>query len=173
MRTALFILTAVVFAAAAPTARADASQDEFQARIEAALAIGDEAERASAVGALFYRGDLGEWAQSLVERVIKIVAEKQGHDISFERLSPDTETLHVIDGYEYRPNIKPLGQVIFTDPAADPGNNTKVLYGRHPNEERFYFPLTVRLLVNPDAPPDKQMLKSELVVEHYQFSLQV
>lgn len=166
MRTALFILTALVFAAAAPTAHADASQDEFQARIEAALAIGDETERASAVGALFYRGDLGEWALSLVERVIKIVAKKQGHDISFEPLSPDTETLYVIDGYEYRPNIEPLGHVIFTDPAADPGNNTKVLYGRHPNEERFYFPLTVRLLVNPNAPPDKQLQMLTIGMAH-------
>ena len=157
MRALLFILIAFGFAAVVPTAHADAATDEFKVRIEAALAIGDDAERSAAVGALFYQNALDDWSASMVVRVIAIVAKKQGHDISFVDLPPETELLHVVDGYEYRPNLEPLGQVVFTDPAADPGNNTKVLYGRPTGEDRLFFPLTVRLLVNPDAPPDKQL----------------
>ena len=157
MRALLFILTAFVFAAIAVPAHADGASDAFKARIEAALAIGDDAERSAAVGALFHQQDLDEWSQNMVVRVIDIVAKKQGHKISFVTLSPETELLHVVDGYEYRPNLEPLGQVVFTDPTARPGNDTKVLYGRPTGEDRLFFPLTVRLLVNPDAPPDKQL----------------
>jgi hypothetical protein len=157
MRALLIVLIAVVSTAIVPAAHADAASDEFKARIEAALAIGDDAGRTAAVGALFYQNALDDWSESLVARVVKIVAKKQGHDVSFVPLSPDTELLHVIDGYEYRPNLEPLGQVVFTDPAADPGNDTKVLYGRPANDQRLYFPLTIRQLVNPDAPPDKQL----------------
>ncbi|NNE84673.1 MAG: hypothetical protein HKN28_11950 [Alphaproteobacteria bacterium] len=162
MRATLLILIAFVFAAAAPLARADAATDEFKARIEAALAINDATERSAAIGALFYREALDDWSQSLVERVIGIVAKKQGHDISFVDLSPDTDLIQIVDGFEYRPNLEPMGQVVFTDPAADPGNDTKVLYGRPAlpspgNEDRLFSPLTVRRLVNPNAPPDKQL----------------
>jgi hypothetical protein len=155
MRALLYIVMAFVLAA--PAARADALTDEFKARIEAALAFDDEGQRYAAVSALFHQDDIDEWSQGLIERITPRVVELRGHDISFVALSPDTETLHVVDGYEYRPNIEPLGQVVFTDPAADPGNDTKVLYGRHPTEAILFFPLTVRELVNPDAPPDKQL----------------
>lgn len=157
MRALLYILMAFVLAAAAPAARADALADEFQARIEAALAIDDEVEQYTAVDALFYRSDVDDWSEGLVERVVKIVTKLRGRDVTFEALPPDIELLHVVDGYEYRPNVEPLGRVVFTDPAAAAGNDTKVLYGRHPNEQRYVFPLTTRVLVNPDAPPDKQL----------------
>jgi hypothetical protein len=162
MRATLLILIAFVFAAAAAPARADAATDEFKARIEAALAINDATKRSAAIGALFYQEALDDWSKGLVKRVVGIVAKKQGHNISFVSLSPDTELIHIVDGFEYRPNLQPLGQVVFTDPAADPGNDTKVLYGRPAfplpgNEDRLFFPLTVRRLVNPDAPPDRQL----------------
>jgi hypothetical protein len=157
MRTTLFILTAFVVAITAPTARADELSDEFKARIEAALAIKDEGARFVTVGDLFYREGIDEFSAGLIDRVTGIVTKLQGRDITFEPLPPDLELLHVIDGYEYRPNLAPLGRAVFTDPAAAPGNDTKVLYGRPPNEQRYFFPLTARVLVNPDAPPDKQL----------------
>ncbi|NKB49748.1 MAG: hypothetical protein GKS02_10365 [Alphaproteobacteria bacterium] len=157
MRALLIVLIAAISTAFAPSARADAATDAFKARIEAALAIGDEAGRSAAVGALFNQVAVDDWSKSLVDRVIAIVAKKRGHDISFIPLSPDTELLHVVDGYEYRPNLEPLGQVVFTDPAADPGNDTKVLYGSRAGDGQLFFPLTVRVLVNQDAPPDKQL----------------
>jgi hypothetical protein len=87
------------------------------------------------------------------------LAKLHGRNVSFTPLPrpPTTEPLHVADGYEYRPNLKPVGHAVFTDPAAAPGNNTKILYGLHPMERRYYFPLVVRRLVNADAPPDKQL----------------
>jgi len=157
MRAFLFILISLVVAAAAPAAGADALSDEFKARIEAALAIDDESERFVAVGELFHREGLDDFSAGLIDRVTGILIKLQGRDITFEPLPPDIELLHVVNGYEYRPNLEPLGRVVFTDPAAEPGNDTKVLYGRHPSEQRYFFPLTVRELVNPDAPPDKQL----------------
>ena len=157
MRALLYILMTFLLVAAAPAARADALTDEFKARIEAALANDDDTERFVAVGNLFYGEDFDDFSAGLIDRVIGIVSEKRGHDIAFEPLPPDIELLHVIDGYEYRPNLVPLGRVVFTDPAAAPGNDTKVLYGRHPSEQRYFFPLTMRELVNPDAPPDKTL----------------
>lgn len=157
MRALLIMLIAVVFVAMAPGVRADAASDAFKARIEAALAIDDEAERSVAVGALFYQDALDDWSKSLVDRVTAILAKKQGHSISFVSLPAETELVHIVDGYEYRPNLEPLGQVVFTDPAADPGNDTRVLYGRRTVDDRLFFPLTIRVLVNPDAPPDKQL----------------
>ncbi|MDH3739166.1 MAG: hypothetical protein OER92_08220 [Alphaproteobacteria bacterium] len=157
MRAWLIIVMTFTAGTFAVPAHADVATETFKARIEAALAIGDDAKRSAAVGALFHQQDLGAWSQSLVERVIGIIAKKAGHEISFIALAPDADLIHVVDGYEYRPNLEPLGQVVFTDPAAEPGNNTKVLYGRPAGEDRLFFPLTVRRLVNPEAPPDKQL----------------
>ncbi len=156
MRIPALLLAALILTApvAAP---ADELSDAFKARIEAALAIDDEAQRFVAVGDLFLRNDIDDFSLGLLDRVSGIISELRGHDITFEALPPDVELVHVVDGFEYRPNVEPLGRVVFTDPAADPGNNTKILYGRHPDEPRFVFPLTVRQLVNPDAPPDKQL----------------
>ena len=154
------LLTGLVMSAlvAAPLARADALQDELKARIEAALAHEDAAARFSAVHALFHSdGADDDFTLGLLSRVAGIVVELRGHAITFEALPAGVELLHVVDGYEYRPNVAPLGRVVFTDPAAAPGNDTKVLYGRHPDEARLVFPLTMRTLVNPDAPPDKQL----------------
>ena len=157
MRASLLMLTACIFWALASTTQADAGLEEFKARIETALSIEDEDRRISAVGTLFARDSLDEWTENLAKRTIKRLADLYGRDIAFAPLSPETETLHVVDGYEYKPNIEPLGQVVFTDPAATPGNNTKVMYGLHPKENRYSFPVTVRQLVNSDAPPDKQL----------------
>ncbi len=166
MRIPLIILMMFAAVAAAPTARADALTDEFKARIEAALALDDDTERFVAVGNLFYREELDEFSAGLIDRVASIVAKLRGRDIAFEPLPPDIELLHVLDGYEYRPNVEPLGRVVFTDPAAAPGNDTKVLYGRHPSEQRYVFPLTTRVLVNPDAPPDKQLQILTIGIAH-------
>ena len=157
MRAGLLILSIFGFAVIGAEAHADALSDEFKTRIEAALAKDDESERIVAVGDLFHQDDIDEYTAGMIDQVIGIVIKLRGHDITFEPLPPDIELLYVIDGYEHRPNVAPLGRVVFTDPAAAPGNDTKVLYGRHPTDQRLLFPLTTRVLVNPDAPPDKQL----------------
>ncbi len=144
MRVVRYLLIAAVFATTAPQAGADPLQAEFTARIEAALAHPGEAARGEAVARLFHHdpADAG-WAVELIPRVIRHIVRLADRRISFAPLSPETELVHIVDGYEYRPNLEPLGQVVFSNPAR-PGNDTKVLYGRHPREARLYFPLTTR-----------------------------
>ena len=163
-RAWMFIVLIVVVGA--PAAHADPILKKFKAQISAALAIGNAEKRTAAVRSLFYRGDLDEWSEKLAERTAARLAKLQGRDVSFAPLEATSETLHVINGYEYRPNLEPIGYVVFTDPAAAPGNNTKVFYGR-PNKDRgYYLPLTVRRLVNPDAPPDKQLQMIAIGLAH-------
>ena len=166
MRILFAVLIVFGFGLLAPPAFADELLDEFKQRIEAALAIDDEAKRSDAVAELFHDGALDEFTQGLSNRVIKIVAKLKGRDVSFAPLSPDTDLVNILDGYEYRPNIEPLGHVVFTDPAAEPGNDTKVMYGRHPTEPRYMFPLTARRLVNADAPPDKMLQILTIGMDH-------
>jgi hypothetical protein len=157
MRLLLFILAFFGLGVQLPAAQADALSEDFKARIDAALAAGNTDQMSAAVGRLFYRESLDKWAENLAGRTADRLVKMQGRDISFGPLPADKKFLHVVNGYEYRPNLQPLGYVIFTDPAAVAGNNTKVPYGLHPRERRYYFPLTVRRLVNPAAPADKQL----------------
>lgn len=166
MRAAFAIIIVFGLGVFASPVPADELSDDFRRRIEAALAIDDEAGRSDAVAELFYSDALDEFSQGLANRVIGIVAKLQGRDVSFAPLPPDTELVNILDGYEYRPNIEPLGHVVFTDPAAEPGNETKALYGRHPTEPRYMFPLTSRRLVNPDAPPDRQLQILTIGMDH-------
>ena len=166
MRLSLLIVIACVFGALAASANANTRLEEFRARLEAALAIENEAERLAAMGALFYRGALDDWSENLAELAIGRLAQMHGREVSFAPLSPKRKTVRVRNSYEYRPNLEPLGYVVFTDPAAAPGNNTKVLYGLQPEEARYYIPLTVRRQVNPDAPSDKQLQMITIGMAH-------
>lgn len=157
MRLLLLLTVAVNLGFAPVAARADALADAFKARIEAALAPADEAARLARIEKLFYRGGADDWAKKLGARTAKSLVTLHGQRISFVPLSRKSETMYVIDGYEYRPNLEPLGWVVFTDPAAAPGNNTKILYGRPPGKQDYFLPLTLRRLVNANAPPDRQL----------------
>jgi hypothetical protein len=148
---------AIITTAGLASADGEPKLAAFRARIEAALAVEDHDARTEAVRALFYREGLDEWAEDLAARNARMIRGMRGRDITFEPLAPDTELLHVVDGYEYRPNLEPVGYVVFTDPAAEPGNNTKAIYGLPPGGDAYHLPLTVRTLVAPDAPPDKQL----------------
>ncbi len=138
-------------------ALADAAQDAFVQRIEAALAQPEGAARERAVAALFHHApDDDAWTAEFAPRVIRHIVKLHGRRISFEALSAETETVHLVDGWEYRPNLEVLGQVVFTN-LEKPGNDTRALYGRDPASGQLRFPLTTRRLVAPDAPPDKQL----------------
>jgi hypothetical protein len=139
------------------TARADALADDLKARIEAAHGERDEARRLTAVRALFHHEGLDKWSEGLAERMAKIVVRLRGHQISFAAVPPGAEFLHVVNGYEYRPNLKPRGHVVFTDAAKRKSNDTKVLYAVAPGGNRYVLPLTVRKQVNAAAPRDKQL----------------
>jgi hypothetical protein len=155
MRTA--VLTLVLFLAFTSGASAGVRElrRDFRERIEAAFSQPDPGARAGAMKKLFYRGDLDENTGALLDRTVQQLL-KSGHgQIDFAPLPEDVELVHVLNGYEYSPNLVPLGYVVFSDPGAPAGNNTTILYGKHPEEERYYFPATVRKLVNPAAPGDK------------------
>jgi hypothetical protein len=143
----------------------------FKQRIEAALAKADESGRRAAVSDLFHRGELDEWSASMAATTTAAIAALRGRSITFESLSADHKDRHVVDGYEYRPNVEPIGYAVFTDPAAAPGNNTRVLYGRTPDSDRLVFPLVVRTVVNADAAPDKalQMIAIGMAAEPVTF----
>jgi hypothetical protein len=159
-------LLVVLLSAASATARADVQLEEFKRRIEAALAISDKSARVTALEALFHREALDDWSTKMAGRMSGRLDKLQGRMISFAPLPPGEVSLHVVDGYEYRPNLKPIGHVVFTDPAARPGNNAKVLYGRHPTQPRYAFPVVVRELVNPNAPKDKQLQMIAIGMAH-------
>ena len=166
MRVLGFFLLFVLISFTVNSVRADANLEDFKARIETALSIPDDAARAKALKALFHRDALDDWSEKMAGRVAAHLEKLRGRAISFAPLPPGEASLHVVDGYEYHPNLEPLGHVVFTDPAARPGNNTKVLYGRHPTQGRYLFPVVVRKLVNPDAPKDKQLQMIAIGIAH-------
>lgn len=166
MRVRLLIPIVCVLLAVATAARADSHLDEFKARIEAALGIEDRAERTAALGALIHREGLDDWADGLAGRTAERLADLHGRSVSFAPLPADFEALHVVDGYEYRPNLEPLGYVVITDPAAASGNESRIPYGLNAEDGRYYVPATVRRLVNPDAPPDKTLQILTIGIAH-------
>ncbi len=166
MRILFAFLVFVAISAAGAPARADSQLDNFQKRIETALAIADGSARATALNALFHRENLDDWSAKMAGRMSGHLDKLQGRAISFAPLPPDNVSLHVVDGYEYRPNLKPVGHVVFTDPDARPGNNTKVLYGYDSARSRYAFPVVVRILVNPNAPKDKQLQMIAIGMAH-------
>jgi len=166
MRVLSVFLLVVFVSAAGASASADTQLEAFKKRIETALAINDKTARTPALEALFHREALDDWSTKMAGRMFGHLDKLRGRTISFAPLPPGEVSLHVVDGYEYRPNLDPVGYVVFTDPAARPGNNTKLLYGRHPTQPRYAFPVVVRKLVNPDAPKDKQLQMIAIGIAH-------
>ena len=166
MRCLLAIFVVGFHSIFASTAFGQELLEDFEARIQAALAIANEDARFNAVEQLFYRGNLDAWAEELAKTTPEYVARLQSRNITFEPLASDSNFEHVVDGYEYFPNLIPLGYVVFTDPQAVPGNNTKAPYGLIPSEQVYAMPLTIRRLVNPDAAPDKQLQMLAMGVGH-------
>jgi hypothetical protein len=165
LRLALF-LAVLSLALPAGEARADGLQDDFKQRIEVALNETDSEKKLAAVEALFYTDGLDQEMIRLTGRAAKRLAKTRRRTITFEPLPADTDLVHVVDGYEYRPNLAPLGYAVFSDPAEAPGNATRALYGPHPENGRYYISATVRRLVNPDAAPDKQLQMIAIGVGH-------
>ncbi len=131
--------------------------DAFVQRIKAVLAKPEGEAWNRAVAALFHHAPEDEaWAAEFAPRVIRHIVKLQGWRISFQPLSPEFETVHIVDGWKYRPNLDVLGQVVFTN-LEKLGNDTRAPYGRDSLSGELRFPLTTRGLVVPNAPPDKQL----------------
>ena len=134
-------------------ARADETIEAFLARVEAAYAAPDPA---AAMAELFHlEGVDAETRETYDTRLIPHLL--RGHDaptVGTEPVPDDFDPLYVLNGYEYRPNLAPLGYVVID-------GTTKAVYGRR-DDGRYYFVGTTRTAVNPDGPPDR-MLQMMLV----------
>ena len=132
------------------------SPEDFKMRLEAAFADGDADERTVRVRALFHPDGVDEVTGRLLDRASQMLARTTQPAITFVPPDADAAFLSVLDGYEYSPNLAPEGYVVLTSPDADPGNETRIPFARR--ADGFYvFPAVVRVLVNPDAEPDKQL----------------
>jgi len=132
------------------------SPKDFTARLEAAFADGDAEERAARIRTLFHTDGVDEMTGQLLDRASQMLARTAEPVITFEPPDADATFVSVLDGYEFTPNLVPEGYVVLTSPDAEPGNETRIPYARR--DDGFHvFPSVVRVLVNPDAEPDKQL----------------
>lgn len=148
-----------------PSKAADSLTD-FAERIAGAFAEGDVSARAIKIRALFHTEGLDEDTAGLLERSSKYLAGMERPEIAFEGIPDDAEFLHVLDGYEYAPNLEPVGYVVLTEADAEPGNHTRIPYGLRTEDGFHFFPAVTRTLVNPDAEPDKQLQILAMGVGH-------
>jgi hypothetical protein len=150
------ILSLVFSVGCADSSESVDSPEDFTARLEAAFADGDATQRAARVRALFHPDGVDEMTGQLVGRASEMLARAVQPTITFEPPDADATFLSVLDGYEYSPNLAPEGYVVLTIPGAEPGNETRIPYARR--DDGFHvLPSVVRVLVNPDAEPDKQL----------------
>jgi len=152
---ALLVGLALIAGCAGPQETVD-SQEAFAERLETAFADGDATQRAARIRALFHPDGVDEMTGQLLGRASEMLARAVQPTITFEPPDADATFLSVLDGYEYSPNLAPEGYVVLTIPGAEPGNETRIPYARR--DDGFHvLPSVVRVLVNPDAEPDKQL----------------
>ena len=157
------ILYSVSFTA---SAKAADSLEDFTLRLAEAFAEGDKSARTQRIQTLFYPAGLDEETAKLMERSSRYLANIERPEVAFEAVPDDAEFLNVLDGYEYTPNLVPEGYVVLTKPGAEPGNHTRIPYGRRPEDGLYLFPAMTRKLVNPDAEPDKQLQMLAMGIGH-------
>jgi hypothetical protein len=115
---------------------------------------------------LFFPAGLDDVTTGFADRAINMLAKTHRRDIGFEGLPKDQDFIHIIDGFKYEPNLTPIGYVVLTSPDDDPGNNTKIPFGLHPDGGHYIFPSTIRTLVNADAAPDRQLQMLAMGISH-------
>ena len=149
MRTLTMILMTALLAGVAGAE----SLDAFKARIESAVAQPTEPARAVAVEALYYTAGTDAQTRGFMDRAVGMLARRRGAEVSFAPLDPDFPLVNVLNGYEYRPNLEPLGLVKLS--GDELGGSSQLPYAKR--GDRYVFPATVRRLVNADAEPDSTL----------------
>ncbi len=129
----------------------------FQERISTALTSSNGDEKRSAVSALFYQVGLDEETKKYSARSVEMLMQMSQSNISFEPLPAEVDFLHIVNGYEIRPNLQPIGMIVLTEESASSGNNTKLPYAQKPGSDDLIFPSTIRRLVKANAAADKQL----------------
>lgn len=142
-RAAIFLsLWFFLFQGIAGPARAE-SIDAFLSRVRQAYAAPD---KAAALRQLHYlEGMDAETVAMYDARIIgRMLGKYENPSLAVEPLPDDFAGLQVAGGYEYRPNLAPLGYVVI-------GGKTRAPYGRR--GERFYFTgMTRTAIANPAGP---------------------
>lgn len=149
MYSRILILMAVLLAGALSAE----TLDDFKARIESAVSKPTESERAAAIEALYYTSGTDEQTRGFMNRAVGMMARRQGPTVSFTPLDPDFPMVNVLNGYEYRPNLQPLGLVKLS--GDEQGGSSQLPYAKH--GDQYVFPATVRRLVNANAMPDSTL----------------
>lgn len=123
------------------------SRDEFVERVHAAYRGPD---KLAALKALFYLANVD--AETLLTYESRIIGRMLGKyddpTVTLEPLPHDFDPVQVIRGYEYRPNVKPLGYLVLS-------GRTKVPYGEHAG--RYFLTAVTRTKITPTPPPDRML----------------
>lgn len=128
-------------------ARAAEAIEAFLSRVEAAYGAPDPT---AAMMRLFYFEGVDAETRETYDKTL-IPHLLRGHDaptVGVEPVPDDFDPLYVLNGYEYRPNLTPLGYLVID-------GTTKAVYGQH--EGQYYLVGTTRIAVNPDGQPDRML----------------
>jgi len=117
--------------------------DDFAKRVKSAYAAEDKHQ---AIKSLFnLQGMDDELIAIYDKRTIPMLLRRTAETVTFEELPSDFGGVYVQKGYEYRPNLKPLGLLVLND-------KTRAPYGKI--DERYYITGMSRKLVNADPPAE-------------------
>ena len=125
------------------------TEKEFLERVDRALNKETQMAHIDALGALYYRHGIDEQTARFVERVLGMLSERKGAQASLVEIT-DEEFRHVLNGYEYRPNLTPVG--LLKIEGGEKGGHSTVPYALH--ENKYYLPATIRERLVENAPPD-------------------
>jgi len=117
--------------------------DDFANRVRSAFAASNQHQ---AVRSLFSLQGMDEEVIALYDkRTIPLLLRRPAEMVTFEELPADFRGEYVQQGYEYRPNLKPLGYLVLN-------GKTRVPYGKV--DERYYITGMSRKQVNANPPAE-------------------
>jgi hypothetical protein len=153
-RSFALIFVVILLVLSSNKALAESKMEEvFLNKIRAAFKSHDEQE----FWKLFNLEGVGEKVKaSLDKHLVKKVVKANLISISLEPLPDDFRSEYVLNGVQYRPNVKPLGLVKMIYKKSKTGNpSTSMLYGQKGND--LMFAGTVGEKLQGDFPASKQI----------------
>ena len=128
------------------TVRAE-TVDDFLAQV--AEAYSSPNKHAALRDLFFMEGMDADTVEMYDSRIIgRMLGKYDEPSLAVEPLPDDFDPLQVGGGYEYRPNLEPLGYVVVD-------GKTRALYGR--NGDRYYLVGVVRTLIENPVGPEKML----------------
>ncbi|MBE9553636.1 MAG: hypothetical protein IMF05_09255 [Proteobacteria bacterium] len=140
------------------TAQAE-TVDDFLARVAEAYAFPDK--QAALRDLFFMEGMDADTVEMYDSRIIgRMLGKYDEPSLAVEPLPADFDPVQVGGGYEYRPNLEPLGYVVV-------GGKTSALYGGH--GDRYYLVGVVRTLIENPAGPEQMLQMVVMGFNHPQI----